>query len=411
MIRIVYNIFINGYFLAIKLASLIGNSKAKKFIAGRSFYNPKYFEGLLQVARSKIIFHCASAGEFEQALPLIKAYRKENPHDYILVSFFSPSGYELNKTCSLADDVIYLPIDTISKTKAFLKAVKPKKIFLSKYDIWPNLILEAQSFECQCILFSSTFRANQIYFQWYGKFFKKVLESFSYIFVQTEADVMLLKSNGLKNKIVCAGDTRYDRVMSIAEEGERIAQLDKASEQFSIIIAGSTWPPDNFILARSLTEALKLNPTMRLLVFPHLLDKASLNEAKTNFVKLKVNLIDHFDELDFVQYQVNIFSKPKFLSKAYASASLAYIGGGFGAGIHNTLEAAVFQIPLVGGPKNKKFVEVQELRRAGLFTEVNAVNSIIPLADLIKNPQIKKAASYFFQDKGQAAKTILRQIK
>lgn len=346
--RFLYNIFIHIYILALNLISPF-NKKVKTMLKGEK----ECFDRLQNLnSEDKVAwFHCASLGEFEQGRPLIEEVKKQFPEYKILLSFYSPSGYESKKDYALADYVVYLPNDTKSNAKKFVKKVNPDLIFFIKYEFWYNYISALKGrrlFQVSLIL-----RQNQYFFSWYGKWFAKQLKNFEHFFVQNQQTANLLNKIGYKN-VTISGDTRFDRVMTIANNAKSFTEIEKFCEgNQKIILAGSSWLADEKIIQ----QAVK-NLDIKLIIAPHVVGENHINEIQQLFPEAIL-----YSELANNDKKSNILiiNCIGILSNLYQYCDIAYIGGGFGVGIHNTLEAATFGKPICFGTNYHKFQEAIDL--------------------------------------------------
>lgn len=354
---ILYEIFINIYGLLIFIASSFDN-KAKKWIEGRKDLFIRLKNDFSNLDSPVLWFHASSLGEFEQGRPVIESIRKIYPEYKILLTFFSPSGYEIRKNYSGADFVYYMPLDTFCNAKKFLKITKPQKIFLIKYEFWYNYLRIAYKMNIPIYLISGIFRKNQLFFKWYGKFYRNFLNFFTTFFVQDENSAFLLKKIGFKNVIV-SGDTRFDRVYDIAINAKENQIVQKFCENKFTIVCGSTWPEDEKILTKFINKS---NNNFKFIIAPHEITNKHINDILQSIKKptlLYSEAHNLFNDLN--KYSVLIINNIGMLSSLYRYGNLAYVGGGFGTGIHNILEAAVYGIPVVIGPNYKKFKEALEL--------------------------------------------------
>ncbi|MDD3859919.1 MAG: glycosyltransferase N-terminal domain-containing protein [Bacteroidales bacterium] len=305
--------------------------------------------------KSYVWIHCASLGEFEQGRPLIEKIKSENAGASILLTFFSPSGYEIRKNYQFADIVCYLPFDSKANAKDFIDIVKPKYAVFVKYEIWYYFLKELSIRNIPVFLISGIFRKNQIFFKWYGKSYRKALSFFSHLFLQDNKSAELLKNFGFLDYSVC-GDTRMDRVMSIAEENYVNPLLEQFSENNNIIVCGSTWEEDEIILCRFINE---FSEKYKLIIAPHEINEQHLEKIE-KLLKVKSVRLSNLETLDN-SVRVIIVDSIGLLSKLYRYAKVAYVGGGFGKGIHNVLEPIVYNIPVIFGPNYKKFKEAVDL--------------------------------------------------
>jgi 3-deoxy-D-manno-octulosonic-acid transferase len=307
-------------------------------------------------------FHCASLGEYEQGLPVFKALRKTYPDHKVVLSFFSPSGYEVRKNTDVADVVVYLPLDTKRNAKRFLDLVNPDYIIFVKYEIWPNLLSEIKRRKAKAVLISALFRETQSFFKWYGKFMRNALKAFQYIFTQDEKSKFLLESFGFNN-ITVAGDTRFDRVSDQLAINNDIPFLEEFVSNNVCIVFGSTWPADDELYIDYINS--HSNNGTKFIIAPHNV-KANYIEALKNQLKVKTVCYSEKKTKNLSEYGVFILDTIGYLSKAYSYASIAYVGGGAGTtGLHNILEPAVFGIPILIGKNYQKFPEAKSLIQLG----------------------------------------------
>ena len=357
--RLLYSFAIYIYSFFINVAALVGNKKAALWVGGRK----KWEDNLVNFSQGKkkvTWFHVASLGEFEQARPLIEQIKKVDPEEYILVSFFSPSGYEIRKNYKLADKVIYLPADTPKNVKAFLDLVKPHRIIFVKYEFWFNYLNQIQLHNTTCYLICGIFRANQHFFKVYGGWFKKHLAAFDYFFVQNHESLNLLESIGFKNASK-TGDTRLDRVLSISKEPFSEERFESFSKENPVLIFGSSWEKENDLAVNFAT----IRPNVKIIIAPHEIDTNKINALKERFTSPCKLLSETSPNEDLGKVKVLIIDQIGLLSKLYRYGKYAFIGGGFGSGIHNTLEAIIYGCPVLFGPNYKKFQEAHDLLEIG----------------------------------------------
>ena len=366
----------------------------------------------LRTQDSKIIwFHCSSLGEFEQGRPVIEKLKSQNPDLKLLLTFFSPSGYEIRKNYKGVDWVFYLPLDSKRNAKTFFEIVNPELVVFVKYDYWYYHLNECKKRKIPLLLVSGIFRNDQPFFKWYGNLHRRMLNCFTHFFVQDKESVELLKSIGINN-VTVTGDTRFDRVSEIAENFTPIAAIEKFCGSSQLLVAGSTWPDDEKLIK----DATANFPDLKIIIAPHEIHKEHIDQLKSIFP----------DAMLFSQLQAHssqpitsnclIIDNIGMLSKLYHYASIAYIGGGFNKGIHNTLEAAVYGKPVLFGPNYKKFKEAIGLIETGGGISINSstVLSVI-LQKLINNKtelelSSKNSFDFVKQNKG-ATKKILHYIE
>lgn len=365
--QIIYTFAIYLYGFLLRLAALF-NTKARKWVEGRAVLQ----QTLGQIAADKnnctdwqlAWFHCASLGEFEQGRPVIEAYKQQFPSHKILLTFFSPSGYEVRKNYETADYVTYLPLDTPPNVHRFLEVVAPQKAFFVKYEFWSNVILAAAKRQIQLIAFAVIFREKQHYFSWYGAFFSKTLHAFSHIFVQNEESEKLLSTIGYTN-VTIAGDTRFDRVKQVADARKAIPALERFKAKHTVLVMGSAWPDD---MACVFTDNLIFRqfPLLKIVIAPHELPEGQLEQWQQKWGFSAIRLSAVTPETDFTTIQVLYIDCIGLLSSIYQYADVAFIGGAFGKGLHNILEAAIYGKPVFFGNKNyQKFQEATDLLALG----------------------------------------------
>ena len=312
-----------------------------------------------------IWFHAASLGEFEQGRPLIEHIKAKYPNYKILLTFFSPSGYEVRKDYEGADIVCYLPIDTFRNARRFLNAIQPVMVFFIKYEFWYHYLSILNKRNVPTYSVSSIFRPNQIFFRWYGYEYKKVLRCFTKFFVQNQQSKDLLSSIGINN-VEITGDTRFDRVLSIKEKAQALPLIEKFVNHKNTFVAGSSWTPDEEIFI----EYFNQHPQWKLIIAPHVVNKEHISAIR-NKVKGRVVLYSEINKGDIETADCLIIDCYGLLSSIYQYGDVTYVGGGFGVGIHNVLEAAVWNVPVIFGPNNHNFMEARNLIAIGGGFEIN----------------------------------------
>ena len=351
--KFLYNFVI---FLVSVLLPIISvfNKKIKLFVNGRK----ETFSKILKLKNKKTIwFHVASLGEFEQAIPIIEEINKHYIDYKILVTFFSPSGYEIIKNYNKAYVVCYLPLDSRRRVKKFIQIVNPKLVFFVKYEFWPNLLNELKRKEIPTILVSGIFRKQQIFFKNYGDFTRKSLRAFHHFFVQDNNSKKLLETINFKN-VSIAGDTRFDRVSMILKQDNSLDFINEFKDNKYIVIAGSTWREDEELLINYINE--KATDEDKFIIVPHNIKQDSILELQNSINKKSV-LFSAKSNKDLKEYQVFIIDTIGVLTKIYQAADVAYVGGGLKTGLHNILEPATFGIPIVIGNRYQKFKEATDL--------------------------------------------------
>ena len=359
-----YNLAIGIYDLIVHIMAPFSR-KPRKMMKGHWVVYELLRQQIEKDARY-IWFHAASLGEFEQGRPLIEKIRAKYPDYKILLTFFSPSGYEVRKNYRGADVVCYLPFDKPRNVKKFLDISNPVMAFFIKYEFWKNYLDELNKRRIPMYSVSSIFRKDQIFFKWYGGTYRNVLKNFDYLFVQNEASRRFLSKIGI-NKVTVVGDTRFDRVLQIREEAKELPLVEKFKGDSFTLVAGSSWGPDEDLFL----EYFNTHPEMKLIIAPHVIDENHLVEIISKLKRPYVRYT-RADERNVQKADCLIIDCFGLLSSIYRYGEVAYIGGGFGVGIHNTLEAAVYGIPVVFGPKYQKFMEAKQLIEAqGAFSISN----------------------------------------
>lgn len=383
--NILYNTGIAAYTLAIRLAAPF-NEKASLWIKGRKGLRNK----IKQIKRDNtplVWFHAASLGEFEQGRPVMEALKKERPETRILLTFFSPSGYEIRKNYNGADYILYLPADTPGNARFFVQTLKPDAAVFIKYEFWYNYLHELHKCHIPTYLISAIFRKEQPFFSPWGGLHRKMLTYFSRLFVQDEESVRLLKSIHIENARQ-TGDTRFDRVKQIAGSAKTIERVEAFLQGAPAVVCGSTWPPDEDILFSYINH---YSGDWKWILVPHEIGES---HVKAILEKCPGKIVRYSDEKAVPnEAKILLVDCIGLLSSIYRYGKIAYIGGGFGVGIHNTLEAAVYGIPVVFGPKYQKFKEAVSLIEAGAsFPVRDEVELTEILNALIENPAVSETA-------------------
>src|SRR6056297_2531624 len=353
-----YYIIIQGFNLLTRIASVF-NHKARLFVNGRK----NIFKELREFSNGQKVawFHCASLGEFEQGRALIEKLKQEYPNYRILLTFFSPSGYEIRKDYKFADHVTYLPLDTPQNAHKFIKLVKPDKAFFIKYEFWYFFLRELKNSHVDTYLVSGIFRKDQYFFKWYGKGFRKMIDWFDYIFVQDKPSYDLLQSYDYKN-IALSGDTRLDRVIELVNNAKEMPLIETFKQNQLLLVAGSTWPKDDELLIKFYKEHQK---PFKMIIAPHEVHSSNINRLIDNLKEYNIIKYSDANKNNISKADVLIIDSIGLLSALYRYGEFAYIGGGFGKGIHNLLEAATYGIPVIFGPNYQKFKEAHELINLG----------------------------------------------
>jgi len=406
-----YNILvlIAGFFLKI---IAIFNKKIKLFVEGRR----ETFSKLTTVISKNdnvIWFHCASLGEFEQGRPILEKLKDENPTYKIVLTFFSPSGYEVRKNYEMADVVCYLPLDTKHNVKKFLNIINPELAVFVKYEFWPNILNELKSKKVKTILVSGIFREKQSFFKWYGNWMRKPLSAFDHFFVQDIKSEKLLNSINLNN-VTVSGDTRFDRVYEITKQDNRLPFIEEFKNNNYTLVAGSTWKEDEELLVEYINKVASEDE--KFIIAPHNINVEAINKLKESILK-KTVLFSEKEQQNLKNFQVFIIDTVGILTKIYSYANTAYVGGGYTkSGVHNILEPATFGIPIVIGPNYSKFNEAIDLvKESACFSINNSKKLSVLLEKLFQLKEFRekagnKALNYVI-DKTGATTKILYYLK
>ncbi|QXV65511.1 3-deoxy-D-manno-octulosonic acid transferase [Mucilaginibacter sp. 21P] len=398
----IYNIGIHLFYLTAALVSLYKN-KAKLWINGRKHQQIKSLE-------SNIWFHFASLGEFEQGRPVLEAVKKQYPLHNIVVTFFSPSGYEPRKNTPLADVVYYLPLDTAANAQHFISTIRPQMAIFTKYEYWYHFFNELHKQHIPLYIISGIFRPGQVFFKWYGGLHRKMLKMVTWFFLQDAQSKQLLHDKGITN-VSISGDTRFDRVWANAGNPKNLPEIVQFKNGQKLFIAGSTWPQDEELIA----EVIKQHPDWKFIIAPHETSEEKI-KGLTNLLPTETTI--KFSEISNLKSNISnlVIDNIGMLSSLYQYADVAYIGGGFGAGIHNTLEAAAFGMPVIFGPKYHKFKEARDLVELGAGFSINSQDELNQIANrLMSDEQARHASAVIAKDYVQqnigATETIVNYIK
>lgn len=398
--------------LAAQLLKIVAlfSPKMRLFVDGRK----SVFQTLadkIQSSDKTIWFHAASLGEYEQGLPVIEAIKQQFPNHKIVVTFFSPSGYEVRKNNAVANVTIYLPLDTISNAKQFIELVHPEMAFFIKYEYWPNYLNELKKQQIKTYLISGILRENQAFFKWYGGFYRNALKTFDYFFVQNESSKNLLQSIGFNN-VKVSGDTRFDRVVSILERDNSLDFIEQFKDNKTTIVIGSSWPKDESLLVNYINQS---SDDVKFIIAPHNIKSEQIQELK-NAVSKKTILYSEKNNVDLSNSNVFIIDTIGILTKIYSYADIAYVGGGFGnPGVHNILEPATFGVPVVIGPNYSHFAEATALvNMEGCISIQNQIqlNEAFDLLLHNEDERLEKGhiCSTFVQMNKGATQTIMNHI-
>ncbi len=390
----IYNLVIYLYLLGVAIYSRFNEKVRKMWRGEREAF--KILREKVDPNAKYVWFHAASLGEFEQGRPLMEQLRKDHPEYKILLTFFSPSGYEVRKNYEGADIITYLPLDTITNARRFLRTVRPVMAFFIKYEFWYNYLHILKHRGVPVYSVSSIFRPEQVFFKWYGRQYGRVLNCFTHFFVQNEISKELLAKIGITDTTV-VGDTRFDRVLQIKEAAKQLPVVEAFVKDAPLVfVAGSSWPPDEEIFIKYFNE----HKNWKLIIAPHVIGEDHLQQIEKLLEGRKViryTTLDGLDNLENLDKQdvliINCFG---LLSSIYHYGNVAYVGGGFGVGIHNLLEAAVWDVPVFFGPNNQKFQEAQGLKTSGGF-EISSYEDFAAQMDRFA------ADAAYLQEQGQKA--------
>lgn len=352
--RFIYNIGIYLLYLVIYIASFF-NSKAKQWINGRINIFKKISE-FNKEGKTTVWVHCSSLGEFEQGRPIIDKIKSQNPDWKIVISFFSPSGYEIRKNYNNADLVTYLPLDTAENAKKFISFIKPDLVYFIKYEHWYHYLKTLYKNNVPVYLVAANFRTEQLFFKSYGTWYRNILKFYSKIFVQQESSLKLLEQYNIKN-VVISGDTRFDRVYKNSLNAVKFSKVQEFKNNRTLIIAGSSWEKEEELLTEFMNKTEK---DLKYIIAPHIISESNINRIES-MLKLPYIRYSKIDEIDLKSISVLIIDNIGMLSSLYQYGEIALIGGGFHGGLHNTLEAVTFGLPVFFGPKHSKFPEALEL--------------------------------------------------
>lgn len=411
-----YSLGIYLYALLVRLVAALGHRKARAMVRGQRDTWRILREKIDPTARY-VWFHAASLGEFEQGLPLIERLRREQPSRKILLTFFSPSGYEVRKDYKGADVVCYLPFDSPTAARRFIKWARPEMAFFIKYEFWRNYIDVLSKKSIPVYSVSSIFRPGQIFFRWYGRKYARCLRRITHFFVQNERSVELLRTIGVQDNVTIVGDTRFDRVIDIRNNARPlplVEQFTRAKEDSNaapfVLVAGSSWQPDEDILL----DYVNRHPDLRLVIAPHVVNDAHIQEIEqkltTPALRYSQATLENVDD-----YRVLIIDGYGLLSSIYRYATVAYVGGGFGVGIHNVPEAAVYGIPVIIGPNHQRFAEaVALIANGGCKSIKNAEDFSVIMDDFLENPahiaQAGSAAGRYINQNAGATPVIYQHV-
>jgi len=407
-----YTLGIHLYGSAIRIAAIFDH-KAKLWMDGRRGWQDQLKQRLATVKGKRIIWlHCASLGEFEQGRPLIESIKQRHPGYAILLTFFSPSGYEVRKDYEQADIVCYLPLDTAANARQFLQLVDPAMAIFVKYEFWLNYLDVLKEKNIDTYIVSAIFRPQQVFFKWYGGIFRKALRSFKTIFVQDAASEKLLESIGISRTLVC-GDTRFDRVMEIRDRFKPIPEIEQFKGNSRLIVAGSTWPKDEDLLLEAFDKLRSDN--VKMILVPHDIKDDLLNATDDKLRKYRLGYCLYTEGIK-TGAQVLVLNTIGLLSRLYYYADVSYIGGGFDGGLHNCLEAAVYGSPITfADPKYAKYNEAVALLHIGAAINVSNAHELQKvwktfLEDEVTRKAIAVKTEEYFMQNARATEKILAEL-
>lgn len=408
--HLLYNFFA---FISSKLILLTPffSKKLSLFVNGRKTIF-KTLQNSIHPDDKTIWFHCASLGEYEQGVPIMEAIKKTYPNHQLIVSFFSPSGFEVKKNTSFANLTVYLPLDTVSNAKRFIKAIHPSLVVFVKYEFWPNYLFQLKQSKIPTLLVSGLFRENQLFFKPYGGFMRKALDCFDHFFVQDDLSEKLLKTINI-SKITVSGDTRFDRVSNQLKQDNTLDFISDFKQNNLCIVCGSTWSEDEAVLIDYINNAPK---NVKFIIAPHQINKSKIESFRNKIHKKSILFSEKEDSIVSV-YNVLIIDTIGLLTKIYSYADIAYVGGGMGtSGLHNILEPATFGIPVVIGKNFNNFPEASNLQKAkGLYSISNTSECSQVFEKLVLDSKLRKEcgenARNFIESNKGATTTIMSFIK
>lgn len=408
--KLLYDIGLKAYSTAIALAAPF-NEKAKLMRQGRERQFERLQQALQQNQAPLVWFHCASLGEFEQGRPVIEAFREAFPKYKVLLTFFSPSGYEVRKNYAGADYIFYLPLDSAANAKRFLDIAQPKLAVFVKYEFWHYYLQELQRRSIPILSISAIFRPEQVFFKPYGDFYRNILRRFTHIYTQNQCSLELLQRINITHASI-AGDTRFDRVLQTAASIKPIPLVEAFAAGQQVFMVGSSWPADIEVL---LPLIQKYKPGIKFIIAPHEVNEASINTVMQALGEEAVRF-SQTSEADAARYKVLVIDNIGMLSALYSYGTYAYIGGAFGKGLHNTLEAAVFGLPLFFGPKYDKFQEAKDLVARGCAFPVQNAGELLQAFERVHTtPGLRQSITdkekVYVQEQAGATAKIMADVR
>lgn len=409
--NIIYNLFVNLFGFAVSIASRF-NPKAKLWLDGRKDWELK-MKSVISAEDRVIWIHCSSLGEFEQGRPVMEKLKSDYPHHKLAVSFFSPSGYEVRKDFNGADYIFYLPLDSIKNAKKLIQTLHPELLILVKYEYWYNLLNELNHAEIPVVVISAVIKEKELFFRSWASWFRKIISGIDQFFVQDKDSENLLNSIGIDH-VTVSGDTRFDRVKEIYESHSKLEFVEKFKVNSNLIVAGSTWPEDEVILADYINQDLPED--WKVIFAPHNIDEKQIQNLMGKLNGKSVRYSEMTDE-KLVESQFLILDTIGILTQVYAYSTISYVGGGFTkTGVHNTLEPAVFGVPLIFGPNYKSYMEAVHLvdRKAAVrfkdgFDFEEKMNELIQDSEARK--ERGKSAFDYIQQKPNSTQLIMNYVK
>jgi len=408
----IYNLIIYVYLLGVAIYSRFNEKVRKMWRGERDAF--RILKEKVDPDAKYVWFHAASLGEFEQGRPLMEQLRKDHPEYKILLTFFSPSGYEVRKNYEGADIITYLPLDTITNARRFLRVIHPVMAFFIKYEFWYNYLHILKHRNVPVYSVSSIFRPDQVFFKWYGRQYGRVLNCFTHFFVQNEVSKELLAKIGIIN-VSIVGDTRFDRVLQIKEASKQLPLVEAFKQDVKVFVAGSSWPPDEEIFIKYFND----HRDWKMIIAPHVVGEDHLRQIEKLLKGRKVVRYSEYSEKSDYSEQLSnadvlIIDCFGLLSSIYHYGDVAYVGGGFGVGIHNLLEAAVWDVPVFFGPNNERFQEAQALKQGGGFEITNYEDFEQRMNRLMTDEAYLKVqghlAGLYVKEKAGATKDVLSSV-
>ena len=394
-----YNLILLLASQVVKILALF-SPKMKLFVNGRKevFLT---LQSKINSTDKTIWFHAASLGEYEQGIPVIEKIKIQYPNHKIVVTFFSPSGYEVRKNNTVADVTVYLPLDTKSNAQKFIESIYPEMVFFIKYEYWPNYLNELKKRKIKTYLISGIFREKQTFFKWYGGFYRNALKTFDFFFVQNDSSKKLLQSIDFNN-VKVSGDTRFDRVVSILERDNSLDFIEQFKNNQTTIVIGSSWPKDENLLVNYINNSAD---SVKFIIAPHNIKPEQIQELKNSIFK-KAVLFSEKENYNLADFQVFIIDTIGILTKIYSYADIAYVGGGFGnPGVHNILEPATFGVPIVIGPNYSHFAEATALVHQQGCISISNQNELNDAFDLLLHNKDER------HEKGHICSTFVQMNK